>query len=313
MSFTSKLKNYIKVECDMDMVGIASAETLRSEPEGHRPADLLPGAKCVIVFGRKLADGAVQAAFRALEEKRLDTQSTYAAYAGDLAPNFLMFNETFNLCQYIEDNYSAVAMPLPFGVQQNMVWDVVPGQVFTDPIKQGMPLNIFKAAMAAGLGEFGWSNRFVTVENGPRQILSAVITTLNLDCDEPYNGPKICDPEKCGICSKICPTGAIPSCGGCSKTISVEGKSIEVADLKVNSCIVASMGYRKEFQGRVPVPDLIMTNDPTDEQLKAAFAKKPVNGLSVSHYPNYLCDRCLVYCPLGDWDKRFKETGFTKE
>lgn len=308
MTFTEKLKLHLKTAFDMDMVGIASAQSLAGEPEGHRPTDLLPGAKNVIVFGQRMTDGAVSADFRALEEKKMAAQSSYAAYAGDLAINFLMVNATNDIAAYIEDNCHAVAMPLPFHVQQNMIWDKVPAPLFADPYGQGMPLNIFNAAMAAGLGEIGWSNRFLTPEYGPRQLISAVITTLDLDCDLPYNGPVLCDPEKCGVCTKVCPTCAI-----CSekKTISVGGKTVEVSDLKANSCIVASIGMRKEFAGRVPVPDLITNNDPTDEELVEAFKKKPMNQLAVDHFPRYLCDRCLIYCPVGSWQKRFGDTNLS--
>lgn len=313
MNLTEKLKNYIRNDCDMDLVGIAPAQALESEPEGHRPGDLLPGAKSVIVFGRCLADGVVQAAFRALEDKNMPAQSTYAAYGHDLAPNFLLVNDAYNIAQYLEDMFGAVAAPVPFGVQQSTIWNNVPGPIFADPYGQGMPLDVFKAAMAAGIGEFGWSSRFLTEEYGPRQMLCAVITTLELEYDAPYAGPRLCDPEKCGVCAKLCPTHAIPAPGsGCVKTKAAGGRQVEVADLNVNGCIVASTAYRKEFQGRAPVPDLIEGDDPTDEELKAAFAKKPINGLSVDHYPRYLCDRCLLYCPVGRWKERFFETGLSK-
>lgn len=312
MTNSVSIKEYIKEKFDMDLVGIAKASALAAEPEGHRPEDLLPGAKSVIVFGRALADGAVQAMFRAREDKKIQAQSSYAAYCDDLAPNFLLINDTFNICSYLEREFDAVAMPIPFNVQQSMVWDKYPGKYFADPYGQGMPLDIYKAALAAGLGEFGWSNRFLTEEYGPRQMLSALITTLELEADKPFEG-KICLGESCGICVKMCPTGAIPAqCGGCAAVKSVEGKSCAVADIDPRSCTVAALALRKEFQGRVPVPDLIMHNEPDDEELAAAFERKPINGLSIEHYPRYFCERCLVYCPAGKWKERFADTGFTK-
>ena len=54
-----------------------------------------------------------------------------------------------------------------------------------------------------------------------------------------------------------------------------------------------------------------MHDAPSGEELKAAFEKKPINGLSVEHYPRYLCDRCLVYCPAGHWKERFADTGLS--
>ncbi|MBE6913539.1 MAG: hypothetical protein E7472_01195 [Ruminococcaceae bacterium] len=312
MNMAQTLKNYIKDRCDLDLVGIASAAALDGEPEGHRCGDLLPGAKSIIVFGRALSDGAMQAMFRAHENKKIQAQSSYAAYCDDLAPNFLLVNDCFNICNYIEQTYGAVAMPLPFNVQQSMVPDRYPGKYFADPYGQGMPLDIWKAAMAAGLGEFGWSNRFLTPEYGPRQMLCAVLTTLELESDVPYAGEKLCNPASCGICAAVCPVGAIAQpCGGCTSEKSVAGKSVEVGAIKANACAVAALGMRKEFQGRVPVPDLIMDNDPGEDALAAAFEKKPVNGLSIEHYPRYLCERCLIYCPVGGWKARFADTGFS--
>ena len=306
------IKEYIKTKFDMDLVGIAKASALASEPSGHRSEDLLPGAKSIIVFGRALADGAIQAMFRAHEDKKIQAQSSYAAYCDDLAPNFLLINDTFNISSYIEKEFGAVAMPIPFNVQQSMVWDNYPGKFFADPYGQGMPLDIYKAALAAGLGEFGGSNRFLTEEFGPRQMISAVITTLELEADKPFEG-KICLGESCGICARLCPTGAIPShCSGCTAEKSVEGKSCAVAEINPRSCTVAALALRKEFQGRVPVPDLIMNNEPSDEELAAAFERKPINGLSIEHYPRYFCERCLIYCPAGKWKERFVDTGFTK-
>lgn len=310
---TEKIKEFVSIDMDMDLVGIASAEALSEEPDGHRPEQILPGAKSIVVFGRQIADGAVEADFRYIEDKNTPAQSAYAAFGSDIAPNFLIANESFNLCCLIEDAYDEVAAPIPFGPQQSAVWDVVPGPMFTDPYAQGMPINIYQAAVAAGVGEYGWSNRIVTEEYGPRVMLAAVITTLDLVPDGPRIGEPLCDPGKCGVCAAMCPTGAIPSPGsGCSKCKRVAGEDHEVADLKVNSCLIASMAFRKEFQGRIPVPDQIMGNDATDDELREAFAKKPLNGLSVDHYPRYFCDRCLLYCPLGRWKERFYETGLSE-
>ena len=311
MSITEQIKARLRSVHDMDLVGVAAASALAAEPAGHRPTDLLPGARSVIVYGRALADGAVQAQFRALEEGRLSDQSAYAAYANDLAPNILLVNEGFELCCWLEETFDTAALLCPFNVTQSMIPDKTPGMFFADPYGQGMPLNIWKAAMAAGLGEYGWSNRFLTPEYGPRQMLCAVVTTLELDADAPYAGPALCDPARCGVCAAKCPTHAIPAPGGASKPVAVAGKTQIIADLNANACTVAALGLRREFSGRVPCPDLVMDDAPTDEQLTEAFQKKPINGLSVEHYPRYLCERCLIYCPVGRWAERFADTGLT--
>lgn len=313
MSYTSKIKEYLRAQFDLDFIGIAAAASLENEPEGHRPKDILPNAKSVLVFGRAYADGAIQAEFRAFEDGLTPAQSGYAAFASDIAPNFLMVDVAFEIARYLEDYCNAVSVPVPYGPQQSLVWDSYPAPIFCDPYGQGAPLNVAQAALAAGLGEYGWSNRFLTPDYGPRVVLTAVITALELDADSPYDGPALCDPEACGICSSICPTHALPSpCSGECTCKSVAGKSQEVAAIKPESCAVAAMAMRKEFQGRIPVPDLIMTDDPTAEDLREAFKAKPVNGLSVDHYPRYFCDRCLIYCPVGKWQERYYDRGLTK-
>ena len=309
MTVTEQLKDLLHTRFDMDLVGVAAASALSGEPEGHRPADLLPGAKSILVFGRALADGAVQSQFRAFENGQMAAQSSYAAYAGDLAPNILLVNDGFQLCCLLERDYGAPSLLCPFNVQQSMIADVAPGMFFADPYGQGMPLDIWKAALAAGLGEFGWSGRFLTPEYGPRHMLCAVLTTLELRPDPLYDGPALCDPDACGVCARVCPTKAIPApCSGCARTLAVEGRQQTVSAINANACTVAALGLRRKFSGRVPCPDLIMDDSPDDAALVEAFAKKPINGLSIEHYPRYLCDRCLVYCPAGRWKERFSDT-----
>ena len=92
----------------------------------------------------------------------------------------------------------------------------------------------------------------------------------------------------------------------------VVGAETEVTDFTRNSCIVASCALRKEFAGRIPVKDLVDTYDPTDEQIEDAFAQKAIQSLSLEHYPRYFCDRCLLYCPVGNWQERFGDTGLSQ-
>lgn len=309
MNFTNQIKTYYRSKLDMDIVGIAPASALAGEPEGHRPEDILPGCKSIIVFGRKITDGAIQSLMRVYEDKHEVSRSGYDAYAVEHAPTLLMVDATFAAACYIEDSFKEIATPVPFGILQSMVWDKYPVPYFADPYGQGMPIDIYKAAMAAGLGEYGWSNRFLTPKYGPRVTLSAVLTTMELEYNKPYSGEKLCDPAKCGICVKECPTCAIPAYGEECAEKCIEGKCIEVAAIKPTRCAVASVGFRKGYHPRSV--DLIDTNDPTEDQLAEALPKLKQLVSAVNHYPRALCERCMIYCPVGHWKENFEDTGLT--
>ena len=61
------------------------------------------------------------------------------------------------------------------------------------------------AAACAGLGELVWNGFVATEKDGPRIMWVSVVTELELEEDPLYNGPQLCDHDKCGLCSKICP------------------------------------------------------------------------------------------------------------
>jgi len=308
MTLTEQIKRYVLDDCGMDAVGIASSDALDDERGGFRPQDILPGAKSVIVFLKRIPDGIIQAAFRAVEDGNADARSIYAAFGRELTPNMYLFFMGFNLAQYIERVHGRTSVPIPAGEMQNVTPVNTPLPAFVGAKHIAYVLHPARAAVAAGLGEIAWNNAFVTAENGPRQGIGLVLTTMELDCDAPYRGPRLCKPEICGICSRICPTGAIPAAGGASDSFEISGTEYRTAHINANACAVCSMAFRKEFSGKADVPDQILCNDPDDETLKKAYAEKPAAYWSLGHHPDYYCDLCRLYCPLGGWKERFGDT-----
>ena len=308
MSVTQTIKDYVLGECGMDAVGVARADALSGEARGHRPEDILPGAKSIIVFTKHVPDGVTQAAFRAKEDGNADAYSIYAAYGRELTPNLWLFFMMFNLAEYIERSFGYTSVPIPAGPMQNVTSTNTPLPAFVGARRNAWVLHPEKAAVAAGLGEIAWNNAFVSAEYGPRQGIGLVLTTMELDYDAPYAGPRLCDPAKCGgLCARVCPVGAIPAPGGETEIYRVAGQEKSCAKVNVNACAVASMAFRREFSGKLEVPDQIMNDSPTDEELMAAYAKKPANPTSLGHYPSYFCDRCTLYCPIGRWKERFAD------
>ena len=312
MDETQIVRDYVLRELDMDAVGIASADALRGEPRGHRPEDILPGAKSIVVFLKHIPDGVTQAAFRAKEDGNADVFSVYAAYGRELTPNMYLFFMMFNLAEFIERKFGRTSVPIPAGPMQNVTSSNLPLPAFVGARRNAFVLHPERAAVAAGLGEIAWNNALVTEKYGPRQGIGLVLTTMELDCDAPYDGPRLCDPEKCGgLCASLCPVGAIPAPGGETETYTVAGRSYETARINPNACTVASMAFRREFSGKLEVPDQILNNAPDDAELAAAFAAKPANPTSLGHWPNYFCDKCTLYCPLGHWSERFAARGLS--
>ncbi len=312
MSFTDTIKKYILGDCRMDAVGIAPASAMDGEPEGHRPEDVLPGAKSVIVFTRRIPDGVIQAAFRSHEDGNLDAHSVYAAFGSDLMPSMNLFFAQFNIAAFVETTFGYTAVPVPSGPLHNVTPVNKPLPVFIGPKRNAYIIHSERAAYLAGIGDLAWNNMLVTEQYGPRQMIGLVITSMELEYDRPYSSAPLCDPEKCGVCSRLCPTHAIPPAGGETDTLELCGRSIKMAHINANACAVASMAFRGEFAVKAAVPDLINSDNPSDGELAEAYAKKPISHYSLDHYPKHYCNKCMLYCPLGKWKERFGDSGLSK-
>ena len=193
LSFEQKIKDFVLNDVGMDKVGIASIDRFNESPEGLHPTDFLPGCKSVIVFCTRLPDGAVNATLRTFEDEMYELHGIYAAFGYVGAPNYELLFANYKISRFVEKLTGCAAMPNTAG-----------------PTHGAKMMSMRHCAYAAGLGEFGWSSLMLTPEFGPRNRFGAVLTTAELTADPMYDGPRLCDPEKCHICEKMCPTGAIP-------------------------------------------------------------------------------------------------------
>ena len=313
ISVTRQIKNYLVTERGMDLVGICPASALDAEPEGYRPNDILSCCKSVIVYGRRLLNGAVQAQFRRLEDGMKFAESIYSTYGLELIPNWTMGLSTFYLADFIENNFGGATQPMGCGPEQATLPKNTPLPMFAGPNKDGLIMNIGHAAIAAGIAQPSWSNFPITKEFGPRVQFGCLLTDLELVYDEPDNGPRLCDPETCNVCSKVCPMGALPEkASGKKSTWSIAGTEYEVAEHNVNACTVAALGLRDEFGGIRKQGDLVEGDDPTDEDIAKAMSEYKISNCNLDHYPKCFCNKCQIYCPVGNWEKTFHATGLSK-
>jgi ferredoxin len=103
------------------------------------------------------------------------------------------------------------------------------------------------AAVAAGLGEIGYSKLFLSPQFGPRQRLAMLLTDAPLEPDPIFEG-QICD--RCLLCVKDCSGQAISATE--KLEVSVAGRTFEFGKLDEWRCALAYTGGAPETSPFVP-------------------------------------------------------------
>lgn len=189
---TEEVKKLAK-KLGAEMVGVASVERFKNAPLMHSPQGLLPTAKSVVVVGVIWLDASIE-----LTEKEI-SEHFYNPY--DICESQTNMNErlnsiVFNLAKVLEKQ-GYRSLPLPATDH----WRWRPYKTMETPFAP--PLAHRYAAVAAGLGEVGWHESFISPEYGPRQRINSLITEAPLEPDPLYKGTPLCD--KCMSCVEACP------------------------------------------------------------------------------------------------------------
>jgi epoxyqueuosine reductase len=291
MELKDEIKEFGQVSLDIDRIGVTNVERLSGAPEGYRPTDILPGAKSVIVMGVRLSLGAVQTIYRAHEDGLRHLQCIYGTHGYALTPNYHLKFAAYRLARFLEKK-GFLATPLPSG-----------------PGAGGVPFSHRHAAVAAGLGEFGWMGIVLTPDYGPRIRWVSVITRAEIEPDSLLDGPALCDPAACGVCISVCPTGAISATE--SKQVMMGGRSIEYTALDVAKCRIGAEGLTKKNLG---LKDLQFSDNPTIEEVDAADVdpRQLREAILPIHRGTYYCGQCLAHCPVGNERERGLLAGLSK-
>jgi len=287
-----EIKNYA-LELGMAKCGVANVERFKDSIPGRHPLDILPGTKSIIVVAVRLVKGAISANFRKFEDGMDDVHGIYGTYGYTMAPTFHLSSAVYSIAQKIERETGEVACPVFCG----------------GPLVNGIALSMRHAAFAAGLGEFGWSSIILTPEFGPRNRFGALLTTLELEPDPLYNGPKLCDPTKCKVCVERCPTSALQRYGdGDGRTVTIEDKTNVYCHINWRRCQVACHMLTKKTGGNT---DWLDNHDPSAEEMEIAMNSKPLETTGLQVNPTWKCGNCLSYCPVGNWKQDFFDTGLS--
>jgi len=229
-----KLKKYA-YSLGIDLVGIANIERFKNAPPRMNPANMFPDARSVIVIARRIPRGSL----RGIEEGTNWVSYTYFGYHGLLNTLFIQ-KPLYELACFIED-HGYEAMPYYSGVPETQppIEPLRPGAVAPN-----VELHIRIAALAAGLGEIGWSKVFLTKKFGPRQRLHAIITDAPLEPDPLVTPGSICD--RCMACVYNCPSNAIPHIKERKiESVVIEGVKYEWAAVDVGKCCLSVHGGDK--------------------------------------------------------------------
>ena len=165
-------------------------------------------------------------------------------YNDELSLTFLE-EVSLELVYWLEDaGYPAIIVP-PTHVD--------PWRYDGDPKKhQGTLLSLPHAAVQAGLGTLGLNLQLLTKEFGPRVLLTAVLSSIDVECDQPMS-EALCHGPECGRCLKACPGDVIQhwerdweacdryrSPHGFAQLSEYLGKVIDEPDLKQKKALLRS-------------------------------------------------------------------------
>src|SRR5580704_299273 len=179
-----------------DLVGIADGEVMNLYPpdprDPRRPIDISElDSKRVIVVEKHLRTGVARI---------VDCGDRTKFYNDELALSTLE-EVSLELVYWLEDNgYPALIVP-PSHVD--------PWRYNGNPAQHMQTLlSLPHAAVEAGLGTLGLNHQLLTPEFGPRVILTAVLSSLDVTPDSKRED-SLCLGPTCGRCLSVCPADAV--------------------------------------------------------------------------------------------------------
>jgi epoxyqueuosine reductase QueG len=256
------------IELGADLVGIADGKNLNTKAITEHDGDR------AIVLAVRLQAGTSR--IRAWNDRN-------KFYNDELSLTFLE-EVSLELVYWLEDaGYPAIIVP-PTHVD--------PWRYDGDPKKHlDTLISMPHAAVQAGLGTLGLNLQLLTPQFGPRVLLTAVLCSVDVECDRPMTEALCLGPE-CGRCLKTCPADAVLEWGrdwqACDRYRSPHG-----------------FAQLSEYLGRV-------IDEPDAAKKKAMLRSEDSFNLwqSILRGAGVItgCRRCADVCPVGaDYEPMLKD------
>ena len=231
MLTSDAIKRFAIEKCNVDKIGIANVERFKDAPLDMSPLSIMPNAKSVIVFVRRVLRGC----YRGIDEGTHWPSYTVFGYAGLTR---LVVSAGYKIAKFVESHgYEGAALLPTTSIREWGPRGPSPGQ---GKPRREVTLQHRIAATAAGLGAIGWSKVLLTKEFGPRQRIGIVLTDAELEPD-PLVTERLCD--RCKRCVAECPAHAISK--DKSVSISIEGQTFEWGDLNLGKCKLTHFGLNR--------------------------------------------------------------------
>lgn len=251
MLTSEALKRFAAETCNVDKLGVANIERFKDAPPDMSPTSIMPGARSVIVFVRRVPRGC----YRGIDEGTHWPSYTTFGYAG-LAR--LMTSAGYKISRFIESHgYEGVPLLPTTSIRE---WGPRGPRRPDGKPRREVTLHHRISAALAGVGTIGWSKVLLTKEFGPRQRIGVLLTDAELEPD-PLMTETLCD--RCKRCVAECPAHALSR--DKSVSITVEGHVFEWNALDLGKCKLTHFGLNRvtspHFCQRFPGMSI-----PVDEQ-----------------------------------------------
>ena len=278
----SRIKE-VAIKAGIDVVGIAPVQRWDdAAPEGHRPADILPGARSVIVLG---ARGPTAGSWKSPDHRFMEVNGY--DFRNDLIVQIL--------ADYIEvefDHYAIMAPALSVSGHQ--------------PV-----MAMMLAAVLAGLGTRSLAANIILNPKFGLLYYSACITTLELPGD-PMIEQDVCPHPMCvATYRKIGKTPCTAACpsddGGCLDGDIDEDGRISYSYFDRERCASRAMNFGiNSFQKAM---EQIVTEDDPESQtnmINSEFFTRSCSSISFFRESVAQCFECMRVCPITRQERKLK-------
>ncbi len=278
------------LEQGADLVGVAPMERFAGAPKGYGPLDYMPDAKNVISIAMHIAGGVCDVWGEYTEPGK--TIGPYLFYGYGLTNLELgrIANWAARRLEFL--GYKSLIFPPTWNVACYRGRGLRDGELKAD-------FSHRHAAVAAGLGELGWNGLAMTPVFGARVRFNSVITDAPLVPTPMYQGPALCQPERCRyLCARVCPAQALPL--DRKKEVSIGERHFTYSHLDRVRCLYALTALVKGSgsYGGVEIPP---GPGQVEHLSEAEKQRHPWDQALRSQSPGIICGnfcgRCFHQCP----------------